>query len=155
MLRMNHPLRGPGAIIYRRDVIQQIGGFVTDVGNCQDIDLNLRIAREYPICCNDRIVLSSRIHGGNATLARIGMLRGAVRAQKHQGGFVAAHPRYRDDYGAGLSLARSYWGEAVARQIVADIRAVRLVPAVRGLAVLCRYAPRVGARTLLRSVARF
>ena len=56
MLRLNHPLRAPGAMLYRRDLVERIGGFTNGLDGSEDLDLNLRLVREHPIVCNDRVV---------------------------------------------------------------------------------------------------
>jgi glycosyltransferase involved in cell wall biosynthesis len=150
MLRMNNPLRAPGAILYRSDAVKRAGGFARNLGNAQDLDLNLRLVREDPICCNDRIVLLTRVHDTNATRNYGVMLRGAVTAQRHQRSFVGRHPVYKGDYEAGLRLARSYWGAHLARQAVSKARAGEVRLALRDLWTLSRFAPGAGAVAVAR-----
>ena len=58
MLRTNNCLRGGGAVLYRTELLRAAGGFSLGLGHyAQDLDLNLRLAREHPICCDDRVVL--------------------------------------------------------------------------------------------------
>jgi glycosyltransferase involved in cell wall biosynthesis len=145
MLRTNNGVRGGGAIMYRVDLLRAVGGFTLGLGNAQDVDLNLRLARDHPVCCNDRIVLLRRLHDANSTLRFVAMLRGAVEVQRRQREFVRLHPSYRREYRAGLRLARSYWGSRLARALVAKARAGELRAAGRELLTLARYAPRAGA----------
>jgi glycosyltransferase involved in cell wall biosynthesis len=145
MLRTNNGIRSSGAIMYRTDVLRAVGGFTLGLGNAQDVDLNLRLARDHRICCNDRIVLSRRLHDANSTLRFAAMLRGAVEAQRGQREFVRRHPSYGREYRAGLRLARSYWGSRLARAVVANARAGELRAAGSELLTLARYAPRAGA----------
>jgi glycosyltransferase involved in cell wall biosynthesis len=154
MLRKNNPLRGGGAVLYRTDAVKRVGGFAPDLGNAQDLDLNLRLAREHPICCNDRIVMLTRVHDANATRNYGIMLRGAVRAQRRQRSFVRNHPDYKGDYEAGLRLARSYWGTHLARQAISEARRGEIRAAVRDLGTLSRFAPRPAAVALARLLAR-
>ena len=84
MLRMNYPLRSLGAILYRADIIKQIGGFARELRTTQDLDLNFRVARAHPICCNDSIVTLTRRHDSMSRSDLAGMLRDAVRAQRRQ-----------------------------------------------------------------------
>jgi hypothetical protein len=136
--------------MYRSAVLRRAGGFALDLGNAQDVDLNLRLAREYPICCNDRIVLSRRFHDANSMRRAGVMLRGAVEAQRRQRPFVAGNPLYERNFRSGLDLARSYWGSRLVRQIVFEARRGRVRAAVADSAILARYAPRAGAVALTR-----
>ena len=154
MLRRNNPLRAPGAILYRRSLVMRAGGFARDLGNAQDLDLNLRLAREYPVCCNDRIVLLTRVHDANATRNYAKMLRGSVQAQRRQRSFARRQEIYKRDYRAGLVLARAYWGGHLARQVASQVRAGDVRSALRGLWTLARFAPVAGAREVTKSVAR-
>jgi len=154
MLRRNFPLRNPGAILYRKEIIDRLGGF-TDAfrdPTTQDLDLNFRIAREYPICCNDRVVMLSRIHSSMSTLNAHTMLRDTVRAQQRQRRFVREHRTYMAQYKAGLKLARGYWGRKLTQQVIADSRRRAIRALARDLLILLRFAPGVGALTLAHRV---
>jgi glycosyltransferase involved in cell wall biosynthesis len=154
MLRNNNPLRAPGAILHRSDAVRSAGAFAGDLGNAQDLDLNLRLARDHAICCADRIVLSTRVHATRATRNYGVMLKGAVRAQLRQRSFARHHPVYKRDYKAGLKLARSYWGANLARQVISQFRAREMRQALRSLWTLARFAPAAGILEAARGVAR-
>ncbi len=141
MLRMNHPLRAPGAMLYRRDLVERIGGFTSGLSGSEDIDLNLRLVREHPIICNDSVVLLTRVHGTNTTRRWAQMLSVTVAAQKAQKRYVAQHPIYRSQYKAGLSLAREYWGSHLEKQIIEKVSTKKFQALASDLAVLARYAP--------------
>lgn len=155
MLRTNSPLRGSGAVLYRRSVLAALGGYAGELALSEDADLHMRIARAYPICCNDAVVLEVRVHDSHTSRRWSLGLVNAVTAQKRQRAFVDEHPEYEDAYRAGLHAARSYWGGHLANETAAllaagDLRKgarnaltlVRLYP--RGLVDLARRALRVG-----------
>jgi hypothetical protein len=154
MLRTNNPLRAPGAILYRTDAVRSAGAFAGDLGNAQDLDLNLRLVRDHAICCDDRIVLSTRVHATNATRNYGVMLQGAVQAQLRQRSFARRHPVYERDYVVGLRLARSYWGAHMARQVISQFRGGEMHQALRSLWTLARFAPVAGMRETARNVRR-
>jgi glycosyltransferase involved in cell wall biosynthesis len=145
MLRMNYPLRAPGAVLYRAELVRRIGGFAPEFRTGADLDLNLRIAREHRVCCNDRVVLLTRIHGANATGNSRMMLQGAVRVQRRQRPYVDQHPEYEGDYEIGLRLARSYWGARLAKQIAEDVGTGKIGSAARNLWTMARFARSQGA----------
>lgn len=150
MLRMNFPLRGQGAILYRADIIKRIGGFAHELRTTQDLDLNFRVAREHPICCNDSIVALTRRHDSMSRSDVAGMLRDAVRAQRRQRPHVRRHPIYESDYKAGLKRARGYWGAKLSQRVIAHARRGEVGPAIRDAWPLLRFAPGVAAATLVR-----
>ena len=141
MLRVNHPLRAPGAMLYRRDLVERIGGFTNGLDAGEDFDLNLRLVREHPIVCNDRVVLLARFHGTKTARRWAHMLANLVAAQKLQKSFVAQHPIYRPQYKAGLRVAREYWGSHLENLIIEKAAAKDVQGLASDLAVLARYAP--------------
>jgi glycosyltransferase involved in cell wall biosynthesis len=158
MLRKNNPIRAPGAILYRTEAVRRTGGFAPEFRTAADLDFNLRIARGQTICCNDRIVLLTRLHDANTTLNSRMMLQGAVRVQRRQRGFASRHPIYKRDYQKGLRLARSYWGTHLVQQILSDVRARKIRAAACGFWTLTRFAPGAGAvaaaRLLLKNIRK-
>jgi glycosyltransferase involved in cell wall biosynthesis len=152
MLRASSPLRNASAVVYRRTSIEGLGGFATDLDGCEDLDLNMRLARRHPICCNDRVVLMTRVHDANMTKQWGHMLTNAVAAQKRQRPYAEQHPRYRDDYRAGLAAARSYWGTRLADAAADAARLGAARTAFAGLAVLGRSDPGALPRAALRVV---
>jgi glycosyltransferase involved in cell wall biosynthesis len=141
MLRWNHPMRAPGAMLYRRSAVERISGFSKSAGGAADLDINLRLARDHPIVCNDRVVLRTRIHGSNMARRWAYMLGSAVRVQKAEAGFVNAQPEYRAAYESGLRLARDYFGRNLERQLPAKLSAMAIGSLAGDLLALARYAP--------------
>ena len=143
MLRMNNPLRIPGAVLYRRRFLEGVGGFAADLATKHDLDLNMRLARSHPICCNDRLVLEQRLHDSDRSLSRRWRqgLADAVTVQRRQRGYVREHPVYKTDYRNGLRVARSYWGAHLAEDTITLLAAGSYQSAARNLLTLARWHP--------------
>lgn len=143
MLRRNSALRGSGAVLYRRDLVDAVGGYAADLFTAEDIDLNMRLARSHPICCNDRVVLEQRVHESTVSVSRRWRqgLAASVAAQRRQRAFVAEHPRYRDDYRSGLQAARGYWGGHLIDETVSLLAAGSYPNAARNVTALARWYP--------------
>jgi glycosyltransferase involved in cell wall biosynthesis len=155
MLRMNNPLRIPGAVLYRRPFLEEVGGFATDLAITQDLDLNMRLARVHPICCNDHVVLEQRLHDSHVSTSRRWRqgLADAVAAQRRQRAYVGEHPFYEDDYRNGLRVARSYWGGHLAEETITLLAAGSFQAVVRNLVTLTRWHP-AGLLGLVARMAR-
>ena len=163
MLRMNNPLRIPGAVLYRRRILDEAGGFATDLATKNDLDLNMRLARAHPICCNDRAVLEHRIDYSHRSLSRNWRrgLADAVAVQRRQRAYVVEHPAYEDAFRTGLRVARSYWGGHLAEETITLAAAGSLRRAGRNLLTMARWHPaglidlgaRLGRRTCRRLTA--
>jgi glycosyltransferase involved in cell wall biosynthesis len=143
MLRRNSALRGSGAVLYRRDLLEAVGGYAAELYTAEDIDLNMRLARSHPICCNDRVMLEQRVHESTVSVSRRWRqgLTASVAAQRRQRAFVAQNPRYRADYRNGLQAARGYWGSHLVEETVTLLAAGSYRNAGGNVLALVRWHP--------------
>jgi glycosyltransferase involved in cell wall biosynthesis len=74
-----------GTVLYRREVLLQLGGFDEGLRRCEDYDLYLRIARNHRIASHPAIVAEYRWHGQNISRDTEQMLQAALKV----------HSRYR------------------------------------------------------------
>jgi glycosyltransferase involved in cell wall biosynthesis len=68
-----------GAVMYRRSALCEIGGFDPDLRSCEDYDVYLRLAKNYPIFWHAETVAEYRWHGENMSRHPEQMLRNALR----------------------------------------------------------------------------
>ena len=75
----------PGAIIFRRSVFEQVGGFDQAlVSGCEDWDLYLRIAKHCLIHCHGKVIVQYRKHRASMSANGVKMLRAKdVLFRKH------------------------------------------------------------------------
>ncbi len=117
----------PATVMIRRDVFDRCGGFPPEVRFCEDYDLWLTVARDYPIAAADSVVADYRIHQAQATTDWRGLNDGHLQVlRKHRArvrpGFGAAFDASEAaqllEFGDSLYLAgdtweaRRRWGEA-------------------------------------------
>jgi hypothetical protein len=57
----------PATVMYRRDVLEAVGGFDTALNPTGDWDLYLRIAQRFPIHRHTEVVAEYRLHSGNTS----------------------------------------------------------------------------------------
>ncbi len=109
------------SVLFRRRVLEDVGGFDTRLRVAEDYDLYLRIARDYPICCHPTVVAEYRMHQANASHNSELMLSMTLRVLRSQARYVRRDARrlfaflegvrtWRKQYGRQLAseLARSY-----------------------------------------------
>ena len=82
----------PATVLYRRDVLLEIGGFDETSRYCEDYDLCLRVAQAYPIASHESIVAEYRWHGDNVSANTEKMLEGGLKV----------HGRHADQTGERL-----------------------------------------------------
>lgn len=141
LLRANY-IWTPGAVTYRRDVLDAIGTFDSAAGGSADYELNLRIARRYAFGCHHQVILEYRRHGANMSADPAHMLRSAVLVRRAQWRLVRSDPAARAAWQAGIAGAQADFGARLVAQVATDIRAPgQRLRALRGLRDLLRYHP--------------
>ena len=70
-----------GAVMYRRECLEAIGGFDHGLARCEDYDLYLRMAAAYPITAHPELVAEYRLHGDNMSANHWAMLQSALEVQ--------------------------------------------------------------------------
>jgi glycosyltransferase involved in cell wall biosynthesis len=74
-LQENH-IWTPGAAMFRRTVLSHVKGFDPSLSRgCEDLDLYLRIAKDFPIHCHGKISMQYRKHSASMSRERFRMLR--------------------------------------------------------------------------------
>lgn len=129
----------PGAIIFRRAALEQVGSFDPSISQAADYEMALRVARDFPISVHDRVVLEYRQHGANMSADAASMLATTMTALRRQWPFVRGTTQGRLAYKSGVRHWQESWGEPLVQKVVADARDRKLKEAGRGLGTLFRY----------------
>ena len=141
LLRSNY-IWTPGAVMYRRSVLDEVGGFDPAALGSADYELNVRIASRFAIGCHHRIVLEYRQHGANMSADLAFMLRSALRVRSALRERVAGNPQARAAWQAGIDIVKADYGRRLVHQVRSDLSAAgRRGRGLRGLACLLRYYP--------------
>jgi len=141
LLRSNY-IWTPGVVLYRRSILDAVGGFDPAARASADYELNIRIASRFAIGCHHQIVLEYRRHGGNMSADLGLMLRSALGVRMAQRDRVLGDPLAQQAWQDGIDIVKADFGRRLVRQVGDDLRAPgRRLRAVRGLACLLRYYP--------------
>ncbi len=141
----------PGAVMYRRSVLEAVSGFDSRVAAAADLDLNLRITRIYPACYCGTTVLEYRMYQGNMNSNYATMLAATVSVMRRQCRWVDGDARHREAYQHGVKFFQAYYGNLLITQLVDCIRhRSNWRMAVSGMLVLARYAPLVPVKRGMR-----
>jgi len=140
----------PAVVMYRRPVFEHVTGFDPSLGPAEDYDLYLRIAREFPIHCHDKVVSEHRWKDAkmldNPELAFISVLS-ALQSQQR---YVKESKRFGKAHIRRVLAGRAYYGEQLAEEVRTYARKHKRRQALRGMMKLLRYYPR-GFLSALRS----
>jgi glycosyltransferase involved in cell wall biosynthesis len=125
MLRENY-IGMPAEVMYRRSVLESIGGFNTSVSvrGCEDYDLYLRIARTFSVYCHGTVVAEYRRHGASMSKNPVLMLRGTLSILRSQREYVRENKKYEEAIGRGIEAAQGSYGRRVAYKLTPHIAEV-------------------------------
>jgi glycosyltransferase involved in cell wall biosynthesis len=129
-------------VMYRRSVLDAVGGFDVSRRAGEDYDLYLRIARGFPIHRHAGVVAEYRRYPTSMSRNAARMLRAMMRILRAQRRHVRGHPAYEDAYKRGVRHFQNLYGERLVDRVREDVRAHRWQPAIAGGLVLLVYHPR-------------
>jgi glycosyltransferase involved in cell wall biosynthesis len=142
----------PGAVVYRRAVLDEVGDFTGSVSAAADYDLNLRVARRHAVRCLDRVVLEYRRHENNMSGSFGLMLSHSIAVLRAQRKHVRGNRRYAAALESALSGTREYYGEKMVSEVRSRIGAHDWRRAAAGTLALLRHYPHGLARHARREL---
>jgi glycosyltransferase involved in cell wall biosynthesis len=152
LLRRN-TIRNPATVVFRRRLVDAVGGFASGADACADYDLYLRISRDYPIVFHDTVVADYRSHGANMSDNSARMLREALAVLRRQRSHIVSRS-HRAAFKEGIRNIRIYYGDLLTMQIRARLR----VPSEWGralgdVAAMIRWHPAGALREVRKKIA--
>jgi glycosyltransferase involved in cell wall biosynthesis len=153
LLRSNY-IWTPGVVMYRRDVLRTVGGYVTWAGASADYELNVRIARRFPIGRHGQVVLDYRQHPSSMSSDVRYMLKSSVTVRRAERRHACRSAEARQAWQEGIATVQTDYGGRLLTQMKRDLRvAGRRGRALIGVWYVARYYP-AGLRRLARAVLR-
>ena len=135
--------------MFRRVVVDELGGFSPHLHACEDYELYFRIARTHPIYCHHELVAEYRRHGSQLSRQWDVMFASALSVLRAQWPHVKGHPQYVEAYRDGVKRFRTVYGDPLLWQMVFVARQGQWRTAFKYLRVLLPLYP-VGLVMLLR-----
>ncbi|MBE0581682.1 glycosyltransferase [Devosia sp.] len=144
-----------GTVLYRRDALVGIGGFDTALPACEDYDVYLRIAKDYPIACGSEIVAEYRQHTDNMSSDTVRMLRAARRVLDKQSAIAGTSPAWDAARRRGQARWFDYYGSVQLGQLKSALQTRRHIgKALRQTIALLLASPARAIRLCLSRVGR-
>jgi len=140
----------PARAIYRRSLFEHVRGFDTAIDGTADFELNLAIAREFPIASHETMVAEHREHASNMSDDASKMLSETLVAMRRQRPHLKGNRERKRAYRQGMRSWKRYWGDLLAAQVRREVRERRFGEALRGAAKLARHRPGALPRLLGR-----
>jgi glycosyltransferase involved in cell wall biosynthesis len=141
LLRRNF-IGPPHVVMFKRQVIQELGAFRLDVLMCEDQEIFLRIARTYPIYCHHEIIAEYRRHSTQSSQKYDMMLRSSRKVLRLQRKYARRNPVYKEALKSGILFRQRLYESGITEQISTDIGKCHWQRATKALFVFMRYHPR-------------
>ena len=99
----------PASALYRREVLSRLGAFDPKMNPCEDYELYLRIAREYPVRFHPAVVAEYRRYGASMSGRPRKMLAAALSALRRQEAWARKRKEWRAACAAGMAFFTDYY----------------------------------------------
>jgi glycosyltransferase involved in cell wall biosynthesis len=129
------------SVLFRRIVVDEVGGFDTGLRVAEDYDLYLRIARNHPVRCHRSVAAEYRLHGTNASRNSELMLTMTLKVLHRQSPYVRSHIRRLFAFLEGMCVWRRQYGRRLALELAYSAPTLRPDHFRRKLRVLGYYYP--------------
>lgn len=137
----------PANVMYRRGIIEAVGGFDPAVSPAADYDMYLRVTRAHPVFGHRATIAEYRRHDANMTLDSARMLKATLTVYRAQWKHVKGNARYEQAYARGLHRWQEFYGEPLVNRIRSSVRKRTAWREAAGwMLVLLRYSPRLLVR---------
>jgi glycosyltransferase involved in cell wall biosynthesis len=128
MLRRNY-VSMHAAVVYRRAVLEETGGFDPRLSSLEDYEMYLRVTRTHPVACHDQVIAQYRRHPAAMSRDTLNMLRMALFVLHEQRSYLTEHPGALEAYQAGLTFWKRHYGQRLIRDVPGHLAAGRLIRA--------------------------
>ena len=145
MLRSNY-IGMHAAVMYRRSILEELGGFRVALPRCEDYDMYLRVLRRYPAFGHTTTVAEYRQHGGNMSRDDAAMLKSALAVLRFQRDFIVSDEERAACRDGALGW-QDYYGRRLSRALARHVSGREWMAAVRDAWCLLWYAPSTLAST--------
>jgi len=143
----------PGAVMFRRSRIVEIGGFRDEIGPAADYAVYLALARDESVVYEPREVVRYRQHGSNMSSDPVVMLIATLGALRRERPHLPKGARQH--YRAGLRAWREFYGEQIIERLRREWRmGIRGSWQKGAVVALARECPWVLATHLSRKATR-
>ncbi len=132
----------PATVMYRRSMLEELGGFDVSMKSVEDYKVYLDLAREHPIFNHQELIAEYRLHGANMSGNHARMLEYAIRALDSQWEHIKDDRRLVRAYRRGLRRKKKmYHCELLVAESRQHARAGEKREAFMKLLTLLRHYP--------------
>lgn len=138
LLKVNH-VANTVAVMFRRNVLETVGGFNSFYIPAEDYEILLRAARTFSSAHHSEVVSQYRRHSTNASRRGTVMLKATNRVMRSQRPFIQGSGRLKEAQRIGDQNWRDFFGGVTIKEIWASLRRGDFVNVMRASVALLRY----------------
>jgi glycosyltransferase involved in cell wall biosynthesis len=147
------------AVVYRRDVLEDVGGFDERLDAAEDYDVLLRIARdcERPIQPHSAPVAAYRKYRHNENMSGdpAKMLKAHLEVVGRHRSYIDRNPQYARAFKTGIQNCKDYYGSLLLRRLKESLASAPMKKNTqKDAAVVVRHIPVWTVKRLLRRTAQ-
>ena len=117
------------AVMYRRDCLEEVGGFDARLRCCEDHELYLRLTRGYGVAAGVERIAEYRHHDSNMSRNIPAMLGTMLEVMRRQSAYLNDNEQWRKAYKVGVQFWKSaYAAEQIRQTLSARASGLRQVP---------------------------
>lgn len=139
LLKVNH-VANTIAVMMRREVVANVGGFEASCTPAEDYRLLLRAVRSFPSVHHRTVVAEYRQHPTSLSRKGAVMLRAMHHIMALEWPCVRGDPALEEAHRIGVRYWRDYYGKIAMRELLRNVSEGALVQAGNTLAAIVRYA---------------
>lgn len=126
-------------VMYRCRVFDQFQ-YDTTLKACEDYDLYLKIARNYPVGCHTSRVAAYRHHGGNMSCDYLKMLSNVLKVHARQERHLKGREE-REAWREGVTIWKKYYAQLIYKDLFNRIGKDRRWPSLNAAALIATVLP--------------
>lgn len=131
----------PGVAMYRRTILESVGGFDQSYVPASDFELYLRISRSFPIYCHNEVIIDYRMHKEGQSRNSIKGFETVLKVLDAQRDFINANKAYETAYLIGRNKWKKFFGRLIPFQIIRQLKAGRFRKAKQSVSFLLWHYP--------------
>ncbi len=139
VLKVNH-VANTIAVMFRRSVIEQVGGFKMSCSPSEDVELLLQAARLFPSAHHRTTVAEYRRYPDSLSRRGTIMLPAILRVMHLQDEVVKGNPQLVRARREGIAYWRDYFGRPAFREVFVHLNRGRFLQAAKTFALLLWYS---------------
>lgn len=141
-----------GAVLFKVDVLRQVGGYDVSLNCCEDYDIYLRISRDHKIACHSNIVAVYRTYIGSMSSNASKMLTTSLRVLERQRRYIEGDVNKLAKYQKGKLFWIEHYGYFVVWQSIRKLVHFKFASSAKKIAMLCKLDLKIGVASMFEVV---